>query len=520
MLVIVVMGAATVLVGSLSTTRMQTARQETTAAALAQAKEALIGYATADSNRPGELPCPDVNGDGMLTMGVDYNSGTPPSCISFIGYLPWKTLGLQELRDGNNAKLWYALSTNFYAGNSTPLNSDTQGQLSIAGNISLSNVAAIVFAPGEPLCGKSHNSNNVSDFLEAGDGTTTIYALKPFSDDCNNSPYNDNLVAITASQVFQHVEKRVGSEIRQILKTYYSAWGAFPYAAPFADPSTSSFTGQASPANYEGLLPIGNSIIPTWLAIPTVTLSGSTCNTGTTPSCTCTLRPTGCTTNCTYWRCNFGGITGTPTIRIVGTLNSVGTGLWRPYDPSAGSSTSREVGVRISGNSYSTSAYDAAATVMNNTSVSGILNTDGSATITFLGTVQLGIIPSRIQLLTTGIPFYTTPASSPVIPSWISSNNWHQVAYYSVSPGYAPGGGNFCNPLPGTPSCLTLSGSGGGNNKRAAVVMTGSALSGQAHPQSTIGNYLEGENLSPADYIYENKTQSGTFNDQIISVAP
>src|SRR3989338_6890672 len=64
MLVIVVMGAATALVGSLSTTALKNARQETTSIALAQAKEALIGYAitygdTYSGEVHGYLPCPD-----------------------------------------------------------------------------------------------------------------------------------------------------------------------------------------------------------------------------------------------------------------------------------------------------------------------------------------------------------------------------------------------------------------------------------------------------------------------------
>src|SRR3989338_2333922 len=89
MLVIVVMGAATALVGSLSTTAVKNARQETTSIALAQAREALIGYAVSDGNRPGELPCPDFNNDGMITLSDDY---TGSNCKSLIGRLPWITL--------------------------------------------------------------------------------------------------------------------------------------------------------------------------------------------------------------------------------------------------------------------------------------------------------------------------------------------------------------------------------------------------------------------------------------------
>jgi hypothetical protein len=91
--------------------------------------------------------------------------------------------------------------------------------------------------------------------------------------------------------------------------------------------------------------------------------------------------------------------------------------------------------------------------------------------------------------------------------------------YYAISPGHAPTGGNTCNPLPGSPSCLTVNGNGGGNNKRAVVVMTSGALTGHSHPSGTLADYLEDENAIP-NFIYENKTRSSTFNDQVIIVAP
>ena len=73
MLVILVLGAATVLVTSLNSSRLRMERDKITADALAQAKEALIGYAvkvaltkssSENQARPGDLPCPDMDNDG------------------------------------------------------------------------------------------------------------------------------------------------------------------------------------------------------------------------------------------------------------------------------------------------------------------------------------------------------------------------------------------------------------------------------------------------------------------------
>src|SRR5450759_1302013 len=125
MLVIMVMGIAAVLISSLSTTALKNARQETTSNALVQAKDALIGYAVSDPNRPGELPCPDFDNDGMITL-ADYSGS---NCKSLIGRLPWKTLGLPDLRDGSGEHLWYAISDTFHANGSTIINSNTKGTL-------------------------------------------------------------------------------------------------------------------------------------------------------------------------------------------------------------------------------------------------------------------------------------------------------------------------------------------------------------------------------------------------------
>lgn len=239
MLVIVVLGFAAALISSLSSSALKISQQEKTAAALAQAKDALIGRAISDVNRPGELPCPDVDGDGKLTINIDFGPGT--LCKQWIGYLPWKTLGLPELRDGENEKLWYAVSKNFYAGNTVALNSDTPGQLSISGLQNLNNIAAIIFAPGAPLCGKSQSTNNVDQYLEAMSSVTATSAVVyANSNDCNNSPYNDSLLAITADQIFQLAEKRIAREVKACLDEYAntpttSPSNKYPWATPVSD---------------------------------------------------------------------------------------------------------------------------------------------------------------------------------------------------------------------------------------------------------------------------------------------
>ena len=155
----------------------QNKKQQQTTDALAKAKEALIGRAASDSSIPGSLPCPDlmtnilgnVPNDGIADLFLGTN------CPSYIGRLPWRTLGLPDLRDASGERLWYALSPNFRDHPSaSPLNSDTTGQLTITGAAAASNVIAIVFAPG-PVVGSQvrdgANQNAVTNYLEGGNET-------------------------------------------------------------------------------------------------------------------------------------------------------------------------------------------------------------------------------------------------------------------------------------------------------------------------------------------------------------
>ena len=50
--------------------------------------------------------------------------------------------------------------------------------------------------------------------------------------------------------------------------------------------------------------------------------------------------------------------------------------------------------------------------------------------------------------------------------------------------------------------------------------MMNKALAGKTHPSSTLSDYLEGEDVTPTDFIYENKKRASDFNDRIIVVAP
>src|ERR1039457_4735718 len=177
MVIVLILGSTFFLVKQLNSTALRLQRTAVSTNVLAQAKDALIGFAATNSNQPGELPCPDLNSPytpGSNPPVANPLAGTATSPCTYanqrIGRLPWKTLGLPDLRDASGERLWYALSANFLnMPGSTLINSDTAGTLNLNGNpprsspytaMSLANsIVAIVIAPGAAVGGQIRNPN-------------------------------------------------------------------------------------------------------------------------------------------------------------------------------------------------------------------------------------------------------------------------------------------------------------------------------------------------------------------------
>jgi hypothetical protein len=197
--------------------------ETTTQQALSIAQAALIGRAVADANRAGSLPCPDTNDDGVaeLLAGVQ--------CPSYIGRLPWRTLGLSDVRDGAGVRLWYALSPDVRDASGNIVNSlQTVGQLQINNNTLQ---VAIVFAPNADLPGQSRDSaqqNNVSQYLDGSNADGDMRFESRLIDD---SGFNDRVRALSQVQLFRQVEKHALQQFAVAIQQYDASHHAYPYAA-------------------------------------------------------------------------------------------------------------------------------------------------------------------------------------------------------------------------------------------------------------------------------------------------
>ena len=222
-------------------------------AALKQARDALLGYAiTYRDSHAGEvfgyLPCPDRDGDGIADPNSD-GYCTAADGQAEIGLLPYKTLGLPDLRDAEGNCLWYAVAGNFKAATTKemPMNWDTPGQFSILGSDSSARIpapdvsggeggaAAIVFAAGAPIGSQSRtptgtnpcrvnlrsvnpdsspnpNPSSVSNYLDGNYNfavTTTIPITQGIvTDSAGNVTNNDLLVWISPKQIFDRIKRR------------------------------------------------------------------------------------------------------------------------------------------------------------------------------------------------------------------------------------------------------------------------------------------------------------------------
>jgi len=545
---LVLVGAYLVATGlSKTTAEVYAERDQRTRDALIAAKQALIAWAAdPESTQPGSLPCPDADDDGYQEANCDQTSQQ-------IGRLPWKTINAPDLRDGSGERLWYAISGNFRKRSGTTIiNSDTPGQITISGPASVSGVIAVVIAPGLPVQNQvrdSAHANDPSSYLEGANAVTGDYAFETrvSPDDRDTSTgsfvFNDLLFPITSADLFAVVEPVVATMIERDIKpyvaTYFTQWNAFPFPSKFDNPSPgannpgstrsqSAYSGDTtlngvSPNLSSGLLPITASATYPWTDNSgTVTLTGGIAGSITGVSCVTVVLP--------GWKCSF----------TIHSLDSVATCSPKRYcmvDPSfkatgdIGTNAGTSFANLPDASEVTVTSSGGAARAMSSTAIDGTLTSAGVGTVRFQGTHSYSKYSnsSFTRTMKVTIPdVLVSPVTSSADPyaGWFIANEWYRTTYYAVSRGYLPGGGSACNPLPGTPPCLQVNSmpsyyASPANNKRAILVLAGRSRNGTARPSSNIANYLEGENASASDSIFEHRSGApSSINDRVVVLSP
>lgn len=256
LILVIITGSAWLLMHNLNATAIQNQRDEHDARILATAKQALIDYAIthSDLNTSGEhgfLPCPDTNEANNGTIPEGGSDGVCGSRYeNVLGRFPWRTLGLEPLKDSSGECLWYAVSGQYkYSGSSSTemLNEDTNGTFEIYSNSDGSLIqgatpdsypVAVIFAPGEPVenqdraspypglvsnCGGNYTKSNYLDSNTVGAagtvdnsqvegvaeiGSTKIIDRLMSGTGTDKTEFNDKAVYITNQDIWDALRER------------------------------------------------------------------------------------------------------------------------------------------------------------------------------------------------------------------------------------------------------------------------------------------------------------------------
>jgi hypothetical protein len=530
-LVILVLGSLYGLMQGLSEATAQNKRDDHDQVVLRQARDAFIARAALDANRPGSLPCPDLNDDGIAELLAGN------ACPAYIGRVPWRTLQLPDLRDSTGERLWYVLSQPFTDSSTSIINSDIQGTLVMTGLAPATNIIALVLAPGAALdvagaaqdrspVGRNVAANYLED--ENRDAANVVYVARPTcaAADCAGGPFNDNVLAINARDLFPIVEnmvaKRLETDIAPLIRYYRDRWAAlggpgfFPFAVPFNPglpgglPAAASFCGTSGEAS--GHLP-GTVSCFSWnpagavvaeTGPPSGRYLGGDCSTPAPPGEPDAMR-------LAALKCTIHYTGGSPAPLITITIP--------PLQNAGATLVVAEQGMVRFGTapSYLDPAWGGLK-------IAGVTGADIS--VEYSGNLPVQPVGGSYTATIT-IPVYSAQTryqqTAGVDTSWYFNNEWYRNTYYAVVPQRLPGGAGTCTA--GT-DCLTVTNFPvPNNNKQAVLVLGGQALVGAARPSTTLANYFEGDNDEAAappaalgTFVQQRRTTA--FNDKVVVVAP
>lgn len=196
-------------VGRLTPSTLATYRAKQTERALAQARDALLGYAVRYRDLQGNdtyevygyLPLPDLgstrnNNPNCKAEGCNANNFYDNKINeTTIGRFPWRGLGVAPLRDGYGECLWLIVSGGHQEiQRKSPMNWDTLGQLDIvtahAGSSALVSLlsskherpVAIIVSAGTALAGQDRGDKATDDVSECGGNYDVTNYLAPWTD--------------------------------------------------------------------------------------------------------------------------------------------------------------------------------------------------------------------------------------------------------------------------------------------------------------------------------------------------
>lgn len=252
---VMVLAGVVLTIGKVSINQQRQNLTEQTHQRLQLAKDALLGYAL-NQDPPGVLPCPDVSGDG----DADISGGV---CSVMKGWLPFRTLAVDDLRDSSGEKFWYVLDTN-YAQSTSGFNSSFASQLNTNGT----SLAFALIAPYQTLTGQVRSSStpDANNYLEGVNSDTDPFTVAYEKSDDNN----DILLNVTTQQFWAVIERGVVlPTLSDALNQYLTNCGVYPWAANFSQsPFDSMVSLQQGSVPTNSQTPSDGSVCASNLTLP------------------------------------------------------------------------------------------------------------------------------------------------------------------------------------------------------------------------------------------------------------
>jgi hypothetical protein len=526
MLTVAVLGVAWFAVVALGKASSAPAgREQRTAAALQAAKEALLAYvalraANPNEDHPGRLPCPENRAQpGTADEGIAAPFPGFASC-PVVGRLPWKTLGIDQLRDADGEPLWLAVATGTWALTSSStnltINPGLGNQLDYdTSPLPAPNAVALIIAPGRPL--NTLAAGTPPSGCTAVDQQANRYAV-PYDPakflECGNeaSPgnyrkagpagwSNDRSISISAAEVMDAimgaVAQRVQREVAPAMNDWYntqslSSWGErfLPHASTF-----NSLSNNPSVNDLCGVHDVREGMPPT--------APVASCNTnwssGSASGLGSILSFGGCTPGASEMRCQFATVLGgliSPT--ITATAPRIGNSF-RSFNPA-------DVKVEINGGApQGANVINYGANVSSSTS---------NATVSV--EIQLPLL-SVADNVVVRIPNPAEVLDADTRTRWFVRNGWDRFTYYAVPRAVTVNsGGDDCRSSD-TSECIRVNGMPDPTNRKRLVLalMGQRPLAGQSWPGSSPAAYLEAGNATTGDRQFDANRIGPSFNDRL-----
>lgn len=520
----------------------------------AQNYDGTTNQACLDSAQPDGYPLINTVGDP---------NGLRARCL---GRLPWRDIGFR-IPGASQVDLpgdvpWYALSRNLLNFACTPLlNPDTAALapsqaacpnpdgrpyypwLTLRdsnGALVSDRVAALLILPGPPIGSQARtaaplkpaghyldalsvggsvrrNDDMDEDFVRSADN-------QPAKDASGAVAFNDRVAHITIDELMGRLARSgfVQNQLIRSIEDYRTAYGTYPWLAPFADPTLDA-SYLAVAGTTDGLLPLRaiGEYTPTpftWSISGAATIAYSA--SGTVASADVAAQLSGAAT-ADNGRCRIDGQANPE--RRVDCVKALTAGL-----PAGVARRQISLRFRATASGVTITADSATATRSRRVSRTGSYGLAGTTQLAFDLTDynaasdavgSAGIDSGNGTVTASGI------RESPLAPAGFVSNGWHRLARVRIASGFAPGAAQNCA-APG--ACLSILKDGQfqyppANQPQAyataAALYAGPALSGsptsQLRPSGNLADYYEGANRTTGATTLERRRTDSAFNDAL-----